>query len=297
MRWPHDLGKKLWTLAALSAFSCASVCGGAVSADESAPPSGAASSSSTAPAAPNLEFLGRVAPAPPDVSKVLPKISAASVNDSTPLVGPVPKRLPRRLPAPTARRTSPQRTAAQFVRFQAASETGDPKYDLNIDLKPARILGNFGSSRVDISTLPAWESTAEEQVQLSNYATDRVVEPTNVRSTIGTDGVESPWGPQAFVWTAPGVSHNPLYFEEINLERYGHSAGWRQPITSGAHFFGTLAILPYKLGAYPRCENLYVLGHHRPGSCNPHQIQWVPFSWRGLLYQGGATVGGAYYLP
>ncbi|MFM8434973.1 MAG: hypothetical protein ACKOBP_06455, partial [Planctomycetia bacterium] len=51
-----------------------------------------------------------------------------------------------------------------------------------------------------------------------------------------------------FTWKAAGYCHKPLYFEHWTLERYGHSHGWADPIISGAHFFATLPVLPYKMG-------------------------------------------------
>ena len=50
-------------------------------------------------------------------------------------------------------------------------------------------------------------------------------------------------------WKAAGYCHKPLYFEDWELERYGHSRGlFLDPFIAGAHFFVTLPILPYKAG-------------------------------------------------
>src|SRR5262249_35980113 len=62
------------------------------------------------------------------------------------------------------------------------------------------------------------------------------------------------WG-YAYYWQASAFCHGPLYFEEVNLERYGYSFGVLQPAVSGAHFFGTLPLLPYKMAV------------DRPGTC------------------------------
>ena len=288
MRWQQHIGTRVWVLAAL----VSSLSAGFSGADE---PSNSSTAESSAPTPPNLEFLGRVAPAAPDVSKVLPKLASTSLVDPARFGGPKPKFIPKRLPVPQPQRRA--RSHGKFVRFQRSDETGKPEYDLNLSLAKERILGNFNGSRNIEGGLPKWDSSMNSPLNVGDYATDSVMESSIVRGSVTDDGSETSWNPQAFTWTTPGFYHNPLYFEEINLERYGHSAGWRQPIASGAHFFGTVAFLPYKMGAYPRCETLYTLGHRRPGNCNPHQYQWVPFSWRGILYQGGATVGGAYYLP
>ncbi len=99
-------------------------------------------------------------------------------------------------------------------------------------------------------------------------------------------------------WKASGLCHKPLYFEERGLERYGHSVGpIAQPLLSGAHFFTTPFILPYKMGINPPNECQYALGLYRPGSCAPYMVPPVPISIRGALMQAGAVVGGVFIIP
>lgn len=104
--------------------------------------------------------------------------------------------------------------------------------------------------------------------------------------------------PTTFTWKASALCHKPLYFEETQLERYGHTAGpIAQPIISGAHFFINIATLPYNMGVAPPNECQYVLGYYRPGSCAPWMIEPIPISLRGAALQAGAVVGGAAILP
>lgn len=106
------------------------------------------------------------------------------------------------------------------------------------------------------------------------------------------------WCPTTFAWTAPGTCHKPLYFEQVQVERYGHSWGpLLQPIISGAHFFITVPILPYAMGVEPPCECMYSLGYYRPGSCAPYMLDPLPISVRGGLMQAGTVVGAAYIIP
>jgi len=99
-------------------------------------------------------------------------------------------------------------------------------------------------------------------------------------------------------WKASGLCHKPLYFEEVQLERYGHTAGpVLQPVLSGAHFFMNIATLPYQMGMSPPNECEYALGYYRPGSCAPWLLPPVPLSVRGGLMQAGAIVGGVYLIP
>lgn len=106
------------------------------------------------------------------------------------------------------------------------------------------------------------------------------------------------WPLTTFTWKASALCHKPLYFEEMALERYGHSTGpLTQPFVSGAHFFLTLPVLPYLMGVDPPCECIYDLGYYRPGSCAPYMIYPIPISIRGGLLEAGAWVGGVFLIP
>lgn len=106
------------------------------------------------------------------------------------------------------------------------------------------------------------------------------------------------WTPLTMTWTASALCHKPLYFEDVQLERYGHSAGpLVQPIKSGAHFFLNIATLPYQFGMNPPTECQYALGYYRPGDCAPWLIDPIPLSLRGAALQAGVVVGGIYLLP
>ena len=99
-------------------------------------------------------------------------------------------------------------------------------------------------------------------------------------------------------WTASGLCHNPLYFEDVQLERYGHEIGpVVQPFASTAHFFGNIAVLPYKMGIHPMNECQYALGYYRPGNCAPWTVGPVPISLKGALFQAGAVTGMVGAVP
>ena len=82
------------------------------------------------------------------------------------------------------------------------------------------------------------------------------------------------------------------------MERYGHNLGpILQPFASGAHFFLTVPILPYKMGLEPPDECIYTLGYYRPGSCAPWILDPLPLSVRAALAQGGVWTGMAFLIP
>ena len=106
------------------------------------------------------------------------------------------------------------------------------------------------------------------------------------------------WTPSTLTWKATGVCHKPLYFEEPQLERYGHTTGHVvQPFLSGAHFFMNVVTLPYHAGINPPWECQYPLGYYRPGSCAPWLVPPVPLSVRGALWEAGVIAGGVAIIP
>jgi hypothetical protein len=112
------------------------------------------------------------------------------------------------------------------------------------------------------------------------------------------DALGQTWAPTTFTWKASALCHQPLYFEDVQLERYGHSWGpYLQPLASGANFFLSVPALPYKMGLYPPCECIYTLGYYRPGSCAPYMIDPFPLSIRAALAEGGVWTGMVFLIP
>ena len=78
------------------------------------------------------------------------------------------------------------------------------------------------------------------------------------------------WECTTFAWKASALCHKPLYFEDYDLERYGHTASpLLQPLVSAAQFWLVVPILPYRMGLEPPGECIYPLGYYRPGSLRP----------------------------
>lgn len=99
-------------------------------------------------------------------------------------------------------------------------------------------------------------------------------------------------------WKASGACSNPLYFEQVQLERYGHETGpVLQPMISSARFLGGLVLLPYKVGLNPPTECKYALGYYRPGSCAPYMVDPFPLSLRAGLAQAGFWTAAPALFP
>jgi hypothetical protein len=111
--------------------------------------------------------------------------------------------------------------------------------------------------------------------------------------SVGDRGsVERNWIPQTFTWTASNLCHKTLFFENVQLERYGHSHGpFTQPIQSVAHFFVSLATVPYHAAIHPANECQYALGYYRPGNCAPWLKDPIPISLDGARRQALVATG------
>ncbi|WP_145291309.1 hypothetical protein [Pirellulimonas nuda] len=122
--------------------------------------------------------------------------------------------------------------------------------------------------------------------------------PYNCSVDDGTPFAGRCWPSVTYMWKASALCHKPLFFEDVALERYGHSHGpFLQPLVSGAHFFGRLPALPYCMGLTPPNECMYTLGYYRPGSCAPYLVGGMPFTWRAAAFQAGAVVGVSAIIP
>ena len=113
-----------------------------------------------------------------------------------------------------------------------------------------------------------------------------------------TTGTSRDWPTVDYRWAAPAVAHHPLYFEDVNLERYGYVYGCLQPAVSCAHFFGNVALLPYHVVQDPPCECVYSLGYARPGSCVPrYHPRWLPGDLHAAGGEAAAIAGLILLIP
>lgn len=114
-----------------------------------------------------------------------------------------------------------------------------------------------------------------------------------------TVGYSRDWTPLSYSWEAPQLKYNPLYFEDVQLERYGNEVCILQPFLSGARFYATLPTLPYQMMSEGNslCHTVYDLGHDRPGNCVPYALQVPEFSWTGSLASGGWAYALIVILP
>jgi hypothetical protein len=217
------------------------------------------------------------------------------------------KNEPQRNPAPSNMNQRPTIAPPRSGQFQPVLPSG-PQPPLPIETGPAAPL--TPTAVVEGEKSQAKESCDKSLENLRAYTVDKV--KLNI-SINGTEGKDYPfecsiddgqqfkgrcWDQTTYMWKASAMCHKPLYFEDEQLERYGHSfSPCFQPFVSGAHFFCTLPVLPYCMGVEPPCECIYALGYYRPGSCAPYMCNPIPLSPRGALFEAGAVTGAAAALP
>ena len=107
-----------------------------------------------------------------------------------------------------------------------------------------------------------------------------------------------PFAPSVFAWQASNICYQPLYFEDPQLERYGHSYPFFvQPFVSMGRMTVQAVGLPYQMVLDPCCSSVYPLGYYRPGECSPKLIYQVPLNLEAALVEAGAITGVYFLFP
>lgn len=97
-------------------------------------------------------------------------------------------------------------------------------------------------------------------------------------------------------WMASNLTHDPLYFEDVSLERYGHTYPL-QPFVSISKFGLQVIGLPYQMALNPvDCEQ-YALGYYRPGDCAPFLRYRIPFNKTAATTAAGVYTGLIFLIP
>jgi hypothetical protein len=101
-----------------------------------------------------------------------------------------------------------------------------------------------------------------------------------------------------YCWEASNLFHRPLYFEDVPLERYGHTYPFAiQPFVSLGKFGTQLVGLPYQMALDPPCSRQYALGYYRPGECAPYLCYQIPLNARAAVMSAGVYTGIAFLFP
>lgn len=127
---------------------------------------------------------------------------------------------------------------------------------------------------------------------------DRAVEHFSLAGTHAhLPGTQRLWCGSSYYWDASLLNHQPLYFEDVNLERHGFSYGLLQPLVSGVKFFGTIPSLPYRMTAEPPQLTYFSLGEQRPGSHANYVHEVPPVDAQAAGAQALTIVGLVFIIP
>jgi hypothetical protein len=148
---------------------------------------------------------------------------------------------------------------------------------------------------IDKPFVPLSEITAGLQLDLTQIPTDcskDLFSPPRPSGALFASTSQFHWQPSNFF-------HQPLYFDDTPLERYGQSlCPCVQPVISGVRFFITIPAIPYKIGVDHTCDCVTTLGKYRPGSCAPCMKEVLPLcDLDGALLTAGTAVVLALCLP
>jgi hypothetical protein len=85
---------------------------------------------------------------------------------------------------------------------------------------------------------------------------------------------ELEWPTRIVTWEPANMFYCPLYFEDVPLERYGHTASpFIQPFVSAARFGTDVLILPRKWFVQPPFSCVSPTGYCTPGNCVPYTFE------------------------
>ncbi len=87
------------------------------------------------------------------------------------------------------------------------------------------------------------------------------------------------WPQMTASYVAPINWHLPVYFDDINAERFGNHVGIVQPFASAAKFYGDIVLLPYRAWLTPPWQPLSTAGLPRPGDEVAPVLYVPPFDW------------------
>lgn len=100
-----------------------------------------------------------------------------------------------------------------------------------------------------------------------------------------------------YSWEPTNMYHNPIYFEDVPLERYGHTRHYLiQPVFSGVKFATQLLGLPYQMTIHPCCSRQYSLGYYRPGEYVPYKYYQIPLNVQAAIVEAGVIAGGYFIV-
>jgi len=127
---------------------------------------------------------------------------------------------------------------------------------------------------------------------------DQQVSCPNMQSLPQQGSTDRNFATMQYCWVPTNVFHNPLYFEDPALERYGQQYPYGvQPFVSLGRFGIQFLGLPYQMAIDPVHREIYALGYDRPGDNTPLLEYRIPFNAKAAVVAGGVYTGFAFLIP
>jgi hypothetical protein len=105
------------------------------------------------------------------------------------------------------------------------------------------------------------------------------------------------WEPLAEIVPPPYVCYNRLYFQQLNMERYGWDLGVWSPLASVAAFYVDLFALPYHAATEPLRRYECNTGYCLPGDPVPLLLYPPELSLTGALGEAAVIGLAAVFFP
>ena len=131
--------------------------------------------------------------------------------------------------------------------------------------------------------------TEDQQLYLLNFAGFHYLPYEG--GTVRRNSFGSDYNAKTAMWASPNYCFQPLYFEDVNLERFGARHPFLQPALSALHFFGSTIRLPYQVVQSPYHECTFTAGYGRPGNRYCYQRERLPSNQKALSFQALLTTG------
>ena len=93
------------------------------------------------------------------------------------------------------------------------------------------------------------------------------------------------------------LHHQPLYFEQANLERCGKSYGCLTSAASYVHFTASAAMLPWQMAVAPPCSRVRSLGDCPTGCEYRCSDLWPECSLKGIAAEAGVITALIFIFP
>jgi hypothetical protein len=231
----------------------------------------------TAPASPVMRF-----------SKDTPTTGAQPKSLAVPPTSTVPAKAapsPAKLPTIPSASDGLRPAAFQNIDKGMPKVTGEENQEYFVQLEPP------GPQRLFQFESEKRLQERMRQEALEQPSPSRLEFPTYKPLTEDRAPPSRSWPSQTMQVEPNYVCYDRLYFQQINVERYGWDFGFIAPLVSAGEFFKDVALLPYHMGTEPfRCYECST-GYCLPGDPVPLLCYPPHLSLTGAAAEAGVVLG------